>query len=106
MDSDNLAKLLADMGGFNEIPDSNANSQNIKKQTAKLKVAIEKKGRGGKTATIISGFDIDDQQVNLIAAEIKKALATGGSARGGEILIQGDRKNDVLAFLKQKGFKI
>ena len=68
-----------------------------------LRIDIEKKGRGGKTATIISGFNVSDQQLADIAADIKKRLGTGGSARGGEILIQGQRRDDVVKVLKQMG---
>ncbi|MDE6341643.1 MAG: translation initiation factor [Muribaculaceae bacterium] len=75
-------------------------------QKGALHVLIEKKGRGGKTATIVEGFEIDDEQVSSIASEMRRKLGTGGSARGGEILIQGDRKADVMAFLKGKGFKV
>ncbi len=55
----------------------------------KLAVTLDKK-RAGKTATIISGFDPDDQRAAALAAYIKRKLAVGGSSRGGEILIQGD----------------
>ncbi len=75
-------------------------------QKGALHVMIEKKGRGGKTATIVEGFEIDDDQIAGIASEMRRKLGTGGSARGGEILIQGDRKADVMAFLKAKGFKV
>ena len=64
---------------------------------------VDRKGRGGKTATIISGFTLDDEEIAEIAARLKKSLGVGGSARGGEILIQGDRKNDVLNLLRQQG---
>lgn len=66
----------------------------------KLTVSIERKGRAGKTATIVSGFTVSQERLEEIAATIKHKLGTGGSARGGEILIQGDRRNDVLAILK------
>lgn len=66
---------------------------------------MERKGRGGKTATIVSGFTIDDDAVASVAAALKKRLATGGSARGGEILIQGDRRADVIDALRALGFK-
>lgn len=74
-------------------------------ETARLEIAMERKGRGGKTATIISGFTIDDSQVAQIAATLKSKLGTGGSARGGEILIQGDRREDVARLLKEMGLK-
>lgn len=75
------------------------------KQKGKLVVQMERKGRAGKTATIISGFTLDDDDVSEVAASLKKKLGTGGSARGGEILIQGDRRTEVIAALKALGFK-
>ncbi len=75
-------------------------------QTTALHVLIEKKGRGGKTATIIEGFEISDEEVDEIGHVLRKKLGTGGSARGGEILIQGDRKADVITLLKGMGFRV
>ena len=74
-------------------------------QKGMLHVVVEKKGRGGKTATIIEGFDCPDEAIDEIAREMRRRLGTGGSARGGEILIQGDRRDDVLAFLRARGLK-
>lgn len=74
-------------------------------ETARLLITMERKGRGGKTATIISGFTIDDDAIARLASQLKTRLGTGGSARGGEILIQGDRRKDVAAALNQLGFK-
>lgn len=77
------------------------------KHQCRLDVILEKKGRGGKTATIIAGFgeEIDDDEIDNLAALLKKKLGTGGSARGGEILIQGDRRDDVITILKTQGYK-
>ena len=69
----------------------------------KLVIDVERKGRGGKTATIISGFTLTDDEISEVAARLKKKLGTGGSARGGEILIQGDRRADVARALKELG---
>ena len=71
-------------------------------QKSRLDIIMERKGRGGKTATIISGWDIPD---DALAASIKKKLGAGGSARGGDILIQGDRRKDILALLTSMGYK-
>ena len=76
------------------------------RQKGKLTISYEKKGRGGKQVTIISGFDIDSEALDTVAATLKRKLGTGGSARGGEILIQGDRRNDVKAQLTAMGFKL
>lgn len=71
----------------------------------RLDIILEKKGRGGKQATIVTGWQDSDEALLELAATLKKRLATGGSARGGEILIQGDRRKDVLALLKELGYK-
>lgn len=71
-----------------------------------LRVVIDKKGRKGKTATIIEGFTLDDDEVEELASELKRKIGTGGSARGGEILLQGDWKEKVLNLLKEKGYNV
>lgn len=75
-------------------------------QPSPLLITYERKGRGGKQATIISGFECDDERLRDIASTLKQRLATGGSARGGEILVQGDRRADVAALLRSMGFKV
>lgn len=74
-------------------------------QKGRLDIILDRKGRAGKSATIISGFTVADEHVAELAAMLKKALGTGGSSRGAEILIQGDRRQDVQRFLTAKGFK-
>ncbi|MCM1441673.1 MAG: translation initiation factor [Roseburia sp.] len=74
-------------------------------QKGRLDIILDRKGRAGKSATIISGFTVDDEAVLELAGLLKRSLGTGGLARGGEILIQGDRCNDVLRFLADKGLK-
>ena len=106
---------LASLSGLPEGADSNDISEdyNVQKtlsevshQKSPLHVLIEKKGRGGKTATIIEGFEIADEEIDGIARTLRKKLGTGGSSRGGEILIQGDRKTDVIRLLKEMGLKV
>ena len=75
-------------------------------QKEAVHVFIEKKGRSGKTATIIEGFLCDDDELKEIAKCLKTKIGAGGSARGGEILLQGDRKERVKALLKDMGFKV
>ena len=104
---------LASLTGFpeadNQSGEENQQTEKLttdnRKQTT-LHIVVEKKGRGGKTATIVEGFQCSDDEVDEIARDLRKRLGTGGSSRGGEILIQGDRRNDVAAFLREKGFKV
>lgn len=71
-----------------------------------LHVLLERKGRGGKVATIVEGFTLDDDEVARVASEIKKKLGVGGSSRGGEILIQGDRVKQVAQLLRSMSFTV
>lgn len=104
---DKLAALKAAMpGGDMEPGEDTVPEQEPKaEQKGRLDIILDRKGRAGKVATIIAGFTIGDGEVADLAGEIKRALGTGGSARGGEILIQGNRRDDVLAFLSRRGIK-
>lgn len=75
------------------------------KNDFRMDVVLEKKGRAGKQATIICGFQGSDDDLLELASTLKRRLATGGSARGGEILIQGDRRKEVVEILKSLGYK-
>lgn len=71
----------------------------------RLDIVLEKKGRAGKQATIVTGFTCDDEALKQVASTLKRSLGVGGSARGGEILIQGDFRQRVLDELTSMGFK-
>ena len=71
-----------------------------------LTVSIDRKGRKGKTATIVEGFTCDDAEVAHIASGLKSRLGVGGSSRGGEILIQGDYAARVADLLRAMGYKV
>lgn len=75
----------------------------------KLSLFFEKKGRAGKQATIITGFptgETGDRLCNDTARTLKQRIGCGGSARGGEILLQGDRREIAAKLLKDMGFRI
>lgn len=89
-----------------------AESQHESKSTAleqqgkkMIDIILDKKGRKGKTATIIANLELDEDNLKQLAADLKRACGVGGSARGGEILIQGDKRDKVLSVLTTKGFK-
>lgn len=105
---DSLASLMADMpeeetAAIHAEPAETPAPESLEK--ARLDILLDKKGRKGKAATIVCGFTIGDEAVEEVAASLKKRLGTGGSARGGEILIQGDKRPQVEAALRSMGFK-
>ena len=69
-------------------------------------VIIDKKGRHGKQATIVTDLKCDDDTLKMLARDLKQVCGAGGSARDGEILIQGDKREAVAAHLKTLGFKV
>ncbi len=100
---DALAGLMPDDYKPEETETPESGSQ--PRQTGRLQVFVERKGRGGKVATIITGFTVSDADVAEVASKLKQRLGTGGSARGGEILIQGDRAEDAKKALAALGYK-
>ncbi len=70
----------------------------------KLRVRVEKKHRGGKTVTLIEGFVGNDDDFTELSKKLKTKCGAGGSAKDGEILIQGDYKDKIIAWLKEWGY--
>ena len=68
-----------------------------------LRIRIEKKGRGGKTVTVIDGFSDD---TSSIAAKLKQTLGTGGSAFEGNVELQGDCRTKAAELLRGLGFTV
>jgi translation initiation factor 1 len=69
-----------------------------------LKLHRETKGRGGKAVIIVRGFVGDEDDLKDLGKALKAHCGTGGSAKDGEIIIQGDQRDKVEAYLKQKGY--
>jgi len=62
--------------------------------------------RKGKATTIIEGYTGATSDFKQLAKEIKKLLSVGGSFKNEQIIIQGDYRDKIMAFLKNKGFKV
>ena len=71
----------------------------------RLDIMLDKRNRNGKKVTLIVNFEGSEDALKNLAKELKQHCGVGGSARGGEILIQGDFREKILAFLKSKGYK-
>ena len=71
-----------------------------------IRIQREVKGRKGKTATVIYGFELDNGKLKQLARELKRRCGTGGSVKGGQVIIQGDHRNTLLTELKKRGFKV
>lgn len=72
----------------------------------KLKVRMENKHRGGKTATIVTGFVGKAEDMESLSRQLKAHCGTGGSAKDGEIIIQGDQRAKITTYLQKLGYRI
>ncbi|OQQ05739.1 translation initiation factor [Vibrio splendidus] len=71
-----------------------------------VRIQKETKGRKGKGVSVVTGLDLDDAPLKLMAAELKKVCGCGGSVKDGNIEIQGDARDKIKAHLEKKGYKI
>ena len=71
-----------------------------------VRVCLEKKQRGGKTAVVIKG--LEDEDYDLMTAyskDLKKLCGVGGSYKDGQIMIQGNQRDKIQKYLKDKGYR-
>ena len=71
-----------------------------------VRIQKETKGRKGKGVSVVTGLDLDDAPLKLMAAELKKVCGCGGSVKDGSIEIQGDARDKIKAHLEKKGYKV
>ena len=85
-------------------PNAEAEKQTLAPEEQVLRVILETKHRAGKTVTIVYGFEGADADLESLGKALKNFCGTGGSVKDGEIIIQGDHRQKVFQYLKQKGF--
>lgn len=107
-------RTLSDLGGimystdpgFNYESENEANDVVIPNHQQDLRVMLDKKNRGGKAVTLITGFSGNDAELDKLAKALKTKCGVGGAAKDGEILIQGDFRDKVLVILQKEGYKV
>jgi len=77
-------------------------------QTSKQKVTVQldKRNRGGKQVTLITGFVGTFAALEDLGKKLKNHCGTGGTAKDYEIIIQGDNRQKIATFLQKQGFQV
>ena len=84
--------------------DSQEEADTLPKNQQKLRLNMERAGRGGKTVTLVKGFVGSDKDITALCKLLKQKCGVGGSVKDGEIIIQGDHRQRLIEILKKEGF--
>lgn len=104
---------LDDLGGFvfstNDDFEGNEDQKTdeiLAPEDQELEAHFSSKGRGGKTVTIIKGFQGTNDDLVVLGKKLKKKCGVGGSAKDGEIIIQGDDREKIMELLRKDGYNV
>ena len=84
--------------------DSQEETNTLPKNQQKLRLNMERAGRGGKTVTLVKGFVGSDEDITSLCKLLKQKCGVGGSVKDREIIIQGDHRQRLVEILKKEGY--
>ena len=84
--------------------DSQEEADTLPKNQQKLRLNMERAGRGGKTVTLVKGFVGSEEDITALSKLLKQKCGVGDSVKDGEIIIQGDHRQRLVEILKKEGY--
>ncbi|MDK2851925.1 MAG: translation initiation factor 1 [Proteiniphilum sp.] len=76
----------------------------VPKEKQLLRISLDKRNRKGKAVTLVTGFRGSDEELQELGKLLKMRCGVGGSAKDGEIIVQGDHRAKVLDILQKEGY--
>ena len=101
---DRLNVVYSTNPNFNYEMEDDEEQNTLDKNKQKLRVSIDKKNRGGKVVTLITGFVGTENDLKELGKLLKSKCGVGGSAKDSEIIVQGDFKTKIIELLIKEGY--
>ena len=103
---DRLGVVFSTNPDFDYDQEENDQEETLAPKDQTLKVMLDRKKRKGKSVTLVTDFVGTDDDLKLLAKMLKSKCGVGGSAKDGEIIIQGDFRDKVIDLLKADGYRV
>jgi translation initiation factor 1 len=78
--------------------------ETLPNEKQQLRISLDKRNRGGKTITLVTGFTGNEEYLQTLGKILKVKCGVGGSAKNGEIIVQGDFRKKILELLQKEGY--
>ena len=101
---DRLGVMYSTNPDFQYTTGDEAEEDTILKEKQLLRISLDKRNRGGKAVTLVTGFRGTTDDLTALGKFLKVKCGVGGSAKDGEIIVQGDLRQKVLEILQKEGY--
>ena len=99
-----LGVVFSTNSEYNYQEEAAEEAETLMPKKQRLIVSIDRKRRAGKQVTLVTGFVGKESDLQELGRLVKSRCGTGGSVKDGEIIIQGDLRDRVVAILQSLGY--